>query len=91
MKDEDRKQLVVNLYDLVTKLGVAAQNSLEFAATAIPKDAGALKMDGPGSKVAEMGVEALKAGTKAVELFHIVSVAAIYLAEETEGEDSSDA
>jgi hypothetical protein len=91
MKDADRKQLVVNLYDLVTKLGTAAQNSLEFAAAAIPKDAAAIKADGPASKVAEMGIEALKAGTKAIETFHIVAVAAIDLAEETEGKDSSDA
>jgi hypothetical protein len=90
MKDEDRKQLVQNLYHIVTKLGAAGQNALDFAASAIPQDAKVLRADGPASKVAELGIEALKAGTKAVEMFHVVSMAAIDLADEEPEEESDD-
>jgi len=87
----DKQQLVQNLYGLATKLGEAGTKALDFASEALGVKAEDVLTSGPKAKVMELGVEALKAGTKAVQAVHETSMAAISLLEEIEDDDEEQA
>jgi hypothetical protein len=83
----DKQQLVQNLYGLATKLGEAAQKSIDFATVALSCDAAAVETSGPKAKVVELGVAALKAGTEAARAMNETAMSAVELLEELEGDE----
>ena len=76
MSDQDRRQMVVNLQGLATALGGAALRAAQFATDAIPESAQAASA-APACKVAEVGIEALKAASEAAAVTNTLTLAAV--------------
>jgi len=83
---DDRKQIVANLYGLATELGAAALCAARFAQAAIPTSADSVQK-APGSKVAEVGTQALEAAASAADVVGDLTALAIKTAREIEREE----